>query len=304
MELEGLKKTWLLIVFMLVLVSAACSNSGTSGTSSSEGEESTGTVDKSKEIKIGYIPWDEDVAVTYLWKYLLEEKGYKVNATLADVAPVFTGVAQGSIDLFLDVWMPSTHSTYMEDYGKDLEVLGTWYDEADNGLAVPDYMDIQSIEEVKDLAGDLDSKIVGIEPGAGLMRLSREAMPEYGLEDWTLVESSTPAMLAELEKAVADQKPIVVTLWRPHWAFEAYNLRYLEDPQNMMNPNGIEELQSISRKGFADDYPEVAEWISNFKISLSDLATLESAIKDASDEMDGVEKWVSEHQDVADGWVE
>ena len=27
--------------------------------------------------KIGYFPWDEDIATTYLWKNVLEKRGYK-----------------------------------------------------------------------------------------------------------------------------------------------------------------------------------------------------------------------------------
>ena len=73
-------------------------------------------------------------------------------------------------------------------------------------------------------------------------------MPSYGLTDWNLVESSTAAMLSELDKAIANKEPIVVTLWRPHWAFEKYNLRYLKDPKNTMNPTGPEKIQSISKK--------------------------------------------------------
>jgi glycine betaine/proline transport system substrate-binding protein len=284
------------IIFMMLVVTACGNNSATRSEKTTQEQEP-------KEITIGYIPWDEDVAVTFLWKALLEEKGYTVNAMQADVAPVFSGVSQGNIDLFLDVWMPSTHFTYMDEYGENLEVLGTWYDQADNGLAVPDYMDAQSIEDLKSHKDELEGKIIGIEPGAGLMRLSREAIPGYGLDDWTLVESSTPAMLAELDKAISNKEPIVVTLWRPHWAFEEYNLRYLDDPKKLMNPNGVEELQAVGRKGFSTDYPEIAKWLGNFKISSEQLAKLESEINKAKDETEGVEKWLSENRTIADSWL-
>lgn len=289
------------IVFILLAVMlslTACGNSA-SNASDQENKESS-----NKEIKIGYIPWDEDIAVSYLWKALLEEKGYKVTLQQADVAPVFSGVAKGDIDLFLDAWMPSTHSTYMDQYGDDIAVLGTWYDQADSGLAVPDYMDIQSIEDLNDHKDELGGNIVGIEPGAGLMRLTREnAIPDYGLDSWKLVESSTPAMLAELDKAVSNQKPIVVTLWRPHWAFEEYNLRYLEDPKNSMNPSGAEKLQAIGPKDFADKFPEVAKWMKSFKMDLKQLAGLESEINNSKDEAEGVEAWLSKNESVKDIWL-
>lgn len=290
--------SFLVILFAIILSLTACGSSA----SNSSGAENTEA--GSKEITIGYIPWDEDIAVSYLWKSLLEEKGYKVTLQQADVAPVFSGVAKGDIDLFLDAWMPSTHSTFMDQYGDDIAVLGTWYDQADSGLAVPDYMDVQSLEDLNNYKEELGGKIVGIEPGAGLMRLTREnAIPDYGLDSWTLVESSTPAMLAELEKAVSSQKPIVVTLWRPHWAFEEYNLRYLEDPENSMNPQGAEKLQAIGPKDFADKFPEVAKWMESFKMDLKQLAELESSINNSKDETEGVEAWLSKNESVKDAWL-
>ena len=45
--------------------------------------------------------------------------------------------------------MPTTHSSYMKRFGKQVAVLGTWYDQADSGLAVPGYVDAQSIGDLK-----------------------------------------------------------------------------------------------------------------------------------------------------------
>lgn len=259
------------------------------------------------EIEIGYIPWDEDVAATFLWKQLLEEKGYRVTATQVEVAPLFAAVANGSIDLFLDVWMPSTHGQYMERFGNQVEVLGTWYDRADLGLAVPEYVDVRSIAELKDHADRFGRRIVGIEAGAGLMRVTREnAMPGYGLADWELVQSSTPTMLAELERAINNQEWIVVTLWRPHWAFAQFDIRYLEDPEGLMNPEGAEKIQVIARQGFREDFPEVAEWFSRFRMTEEQLAELEATIRDhgADRPEEGVRAWLEENRDVVEAWLQ
>ncbi|MEW9673142.1 glycine betaine ABC transporter substrate-binding protein [Ammoniphilus sp. 3BR4] len=300
-------KRWFGIMSLIsvLFILAACS--GNSSTVNNAEQETQAPANEAEtegnELTIGYIPWDEDIAVTFLWKALLEEKGYKVNTVLADVAPVFSGVAQGSIDLFMDTWMPATHGTYMEKYGEQVEVLGTWYDQADNGLAVPDYVDAKSIEDLAKSGKEFKGQIIGIEPGAGLMRITKEAVPGYGLQDWKLVESSTPAMLSELDKAIANKEPIVVTLWRPHWAFSEYPLRYLEDPKQLMNPSGAEQLQVIASKGFSNDFPEVAKWIGQFKISADQLAKLESSIQKASNEQEGVQKWLEQNKDIANQWL-
>ncbi|MED3956042.1 glycine betaine ABC transporter substrate-binding protein [Priestia aryabhattai] len=287
------KISFIMLTIVVMLLVSACGNRNTA----------SGTTTK-KEITIGYIPWDEAVAVTFLWKELLEEKGYKVKAVQSDVAPLFSGVAQGNIDLFLDVWMPTTHSSYMKRFGKQVDVLGTWYDQADSGLAVPDYVDAQSIGDLKNKKGEFNGKIISIEPGSGINGLTKDhAMPSYGLTDWNLVESSTAAMLSELDKAIANKEPIVVTLWRPHWAFEKYNLRYLKDSKNTMNPTGPEKIQSISKKAFKEDYPEAAKWLKDFSISADQLASLESEINSAKDETKGVKNWISKNKKVTESWV-
>lgn len=298
----------LTVLLAMGLLLAACDGSG-ARPGSDDGQGETGRPNGEPApsaggtINIGYIAWDEDIAVSFLWKALLEERGYEVEVTPVDVAPAFAGVADGSLDLFMDVWLPSTHSDYMADFGGDVEVIGTWFDQADLGWAVPDYVEARSMEDLAGMADVFGKRIIGIEPGAGLMRISREnAMPGYGLEDWELVESSTQAMLAELDRAITAQEPIVVTLWRPHWAFGAYPIRYLEDPQGLMNPEGAEHIEIIARKGFSQDFPEVASWLGNFSLSQEALADLEVVVLNAPDELQGAQEWLEENRDIVDAW--
>jgi glycine betaine/proline transport system substrate-binding protein len=286
-----------LILAMTGVLATGCSGDGT--TDGSAGEAGT--------IRIGWIPWDEDVAVTYLWKQILEEEGYAVELTQLDVAPVFEGVASGDLDLFLDAWLPSTHSDYWAEYGDRMEDLATWYD---NGLltwAVPSYVDADSLEDLASMADEFDGRIVGIEPGSGLMRVSREAVvPGYGLDGYELIEGSTPAMLAELERAIEDGDPVVVTLWRPHWAYSVYDIKDLEDPQGLLGE--AEEIHALARQGFADAHPEVAEWMGAFSMNDEQLASLEDLVLNeygAGREEEAVAEWLSDsaNRALVDGWL-
>lgn len=130
-------------------------------------------------------------------------------------------------------------------------------------------------------------------------------MPGYGLEDdFTLVESSTTAMLAELQKAIKDQREIVVTLWRPFWANAEFEVKDLEDPEGALG--ATEALHAIATKGFADEHPEVAEMFGNFTLDDATYGSLEKAVVDAYDENQeaGVEAaiktWLDENPDFVD----
>lgn len=292
----------LALLLTLGLFATACGGGDDEGQDPS-GEQTTGAAEKGT-VTIGWIPWDEDIAATFLWKEILEREGYTVEEVQLDVAPVYSGVADGSLDLFLDAWFPITHADYKERFGDDFVDLGIWNAPAKLTIAVPEYVDVDSLEELSDNAEQFGSRIVGIEPGAGLTRVTREAvMPAYGLEEWELVESSTPAMLAELERAIQAEEPIVVTLWRPHWAYAGFPIKDLEDPEGALGD--AEEIHALSRTGFAEDFPEVAEWIGNFELSAEQLAELSQAVVDAGtgNEQQAAAEWLDANTDVVNGWL-
>ncbi|BAS26971.1 glycine betaine ABC transporter substrate-binding protein [Limnochorda pilosa] len=258
------------------------------------------------ELTIGWIPWDEDIAATYLWKTLLEEQGYSVNLVQLDVAPLFAGLAAGNVDVFLDSWLPVTHGTYWERFGEEIDDLGVWYDQAVLGLAVPSYVPVDSLDDLAANAARFGRRIVGIDAGAGLMRITRnDIMPAYGLADWQLLEGSTPAMLAELDRAISRKEWTVVTLWSPHWAFAAHDIKYLKDPKGIWPP--AEEIHVLARKGFAGEFPDVARWLGAFKMGDMPLGTLEALIKEQSDAPEAaVRAWLEgpEHRALVDGWIQ
>ena len=70
-----------------------------------------------KKITIGYIPWDEAIAASYLWKNILEDQGYEVELKNVEVGRDLPGAGGGDVDLFLDSWLPQTHASYWARYG-------------------------------------------------------------------------------------------------------------------------------------------------------------------------------------------
>ena len=129
-------------------------------------------------------------------------------------------------------------------------------------------------------------------------------------EPWTLIESSTPAMLQELGSAIAEEEPIVVTLWHPHWAYDEWDLKDLDDPEGALGE--AEEIHSIARPGFDDDHPEVTEWIGNFELTADEIAELSTMVigvesddldSEYGTEIEAAEAWMEENSDVVEGWV-
>lgn len=277
-------------VTALALVAAGCSDSG-----------SGSDADDDKTVKFGVIPgWTDQSATTAVLQKVLEDNGYTVEITeLNDNAPMYTALSQGDIDILSSGWIELTHKSYMEQYGENLEDLGVYFEGATSFLAVPDYMDdINSIEDLPSHADEFDGTVTGIEPGAGLTKMTQESVfPEYGLdEDFELQLSSTPAMLAELGKATDSQEPIVVTMWKPFWANLTYPIKPLEDPAGAYGEP--ENLHVLGREGFSDDQPEVSEMLANFTLTEEEFGTLENMVVNEfgqGEEPEAAQAWLEEN---------
>jgi glycine betaine/proline transport system substrate-binding protein len=103
------------------------------------------------------------------------------------------------------------------------------------GIAVPKYVPIDSIDQLNDNADKFGGKIIGIEPGSGLMRDTGNAVKDYGLK-LQLVEGSTAAMTAALKSAIDRKEWIAVTIWEPSWMMQKYDVKFLKDPKGVFPP--------------------------------------------------------------------
>ncbi|PRY57655.1 glycine betaine ABC transporter substrate-binding protein [Glycomyces artemisiae] len=276
---------------------AACSVEEEPGDAAAEGVD-FGLPEGEGEIVIGYINWDEAVVATELWRQALESAGYTVTTQeFTEVGPLFEGLSSGDLDVFLDGWLPITHQTYMDTYGDQLEQLGTWNENAALTVAVPTYVDVDSLEDLNANADLFGGRIVGIEASAGLTEaVQNSAIPTYGITDLTLETSSTTAMLTELDSAIAAEEPIVVTLWQPHWAYAKYDLKNLADPQTTLGE--AETINVLARTGFSEEFADVAGALETFAMSDEQLADLENLVfaENGGDVQAGVTAWLQDNE--------
>ncbi|MBD3920409.1 glycine/betaine ABC transporter [Paenibacillus sp. PR3] len=144
-------------------------------------------------------------------------------------------------------------------------------------------------------------KIVGIDPGAGLMKQTEKAMTDYGLSDWKLVEGSSAAMAAALDKAYKNEEPIIVTGWTPHWMFAKYDLKYLEDPKGSYGQD--EEIHTVVRNGLKEDAPSAYAMLDRFEWTPDEMAVVMNAVVDGTKPEEAAAQWVEANADKVDAWV-
>ena len=144
-------------------------------------------------------------------------------------------------------------------------------------------------------------EIIGIEPGAGLMKLTKAAIEDYDLENWNLVEGSSAAMVAELKKAIDKKEPIIVTGWSPHWMFSTYDLKYLEDPNKSFG--GAENINTIARQGLEQDAPGAYKILDQFFWETGDMEDVMVEVAGGMSPSEAAEKWISANPDKVSEWT-
>ncbi|MCK9277533.1 MAG: glycine betaine ABC transporter substrate-binding protein [Methanoculleus sp.] len=273
---------------MICLLSAGCT--GTQG-----------ATEPAKKISIGYVTWDCAIASTNVMKQVFEEAGYAVTLVAVDAGPLFQALARGDVDFTTTGWLPHTHEHYWEQYGDRIDYVNENIPGAARiGLVVPTYVTIDSIEELNGVSGRFGGRIVGIEPGAGIMTRTEQAVADYGL-DYNLVASSSAGMTAELSSSINKEEWVVVTGWSPHWKFGRYDLKFLEDPKGAYG--GAEDIVTLTRSDLKTDDPEAYGILTRFEWTGEDIASVMTDIAGGMPEEEAAKAWIDANPETVKVWL-
>jgi glycine betaine/proline transport system substrate-binding protein len=251
------------------------------------------------------IGWDENVAVSNLTKALLEDElGYeRVDiSTSENLDKTYRRVASGEVDAFQDVWLPN-QGALLDQVAEEVEHLDPWFlGKTKQGMAVPAYMDVRSIDE---LNGTDAQFIFGIEPSSVMMRwVGEEVIPSYGLEQ-KLVTAPTAGMLDEVDRLYAFREEFIFLAWSPHWMNQRFDIRYLEDPKDAMGPtNDPAECSTIVRRGLREKDPVAYAFMDALELTEEQINGLEYAINKEDDPLAGARRWASDNREVVRPWIE
>jgi len=298
--MNGKLKTITLVISIMLAFTlfAGCTGSE----SGPEGGQAAPTqaAESKGEVSIGYVLWDSEIASTNVLKQVFEKAGYEVELVAVDAGPLYQALADGQVDCSVSAWLPGTHKNYWDTYGDDIDLVGKSMEGTRIGLVVPKYVTIDSIEELNGVSDKFDGKITGIEPGAGIMQATEQAIEDYGL-DYKLVSSSSAGMAAELAKAYKDEEWIVVTGWTPHWKFARYDLKYLEDPKGIYG--GEEYIATLARQGLEEEKPGAYAILEKFAWTADDMSSVMLEIEGGETEDDAAAAWIEANSDTVNSWI-
>ncbi len=263
-----------------------------------------GQAQAAEKVRISYVEWSCATTSTYTAKAALELMGYEVEVLPVAGAAMWQAVATGDVDGMVTAWLPVTHKSYLEKVQHDVEVVNEISSGARLGWAVPAYVTIDSMAELKNYGDEFDEEVIGIDPGAGLMGLSEKAMKEYGLEQagWELMEGSGATMTASLSNAIKRHEWVVVTAWSPHWMFGRWDLKYLKDPKGVLGEE--EAIYSVVRDDLKQDRPNLYQFFENFAWeSPEQFQTVMAWNQEGGTPLENAQKFIQQNPDMFKKWT-
>jgi glycine betaine/proline transport system substrate-binding protein len=280
-----------LSVLLLLLVGCGAGE----GASAGEADE---------KVVIGYVDWEESAAMAQLTKVILEDElGYEnVELRRSEPDEVYRLISRDEVDAFQGAWLPN-HFAYINEVDTDVSVLRSWLDGVTRqGIAVPDYTDIRSVEELERAGIE---RIIGPRPGSAAVvsDVPLAVLARFGVAA-DLTYPSADAMLEEVDRLYEERKPFAFVAWTPHWMSAEYDFEYLEDPEErirgFIKPM---DIHTVVREELPEEDPVAHDLLEAMELGEYQMVDLQEEIRDAKSPEAGAKNWTRSNEDRIDVWV-
>lgn len=250
-------------------------------------------------IKVGSLAWEDQMAISLPTAKFLEKQGFKIQfIKFSEWGIAFGALQKGDVDILLSS-VDYLTSDYWNKYKNRLEKVSIASYGIRQGLVVPSYMNIDSIDQLNSVSDSVGAKIIGIEPGSGLMRETGDAIKKYDLK-YQVVEGSTSAMVAALQSSLERKEPIVATLWEPSWMIQKFDVKFLKDPKAAYAPS--QAYYWIANKGFSEKNSRARESLATVYVPLSDITQITVDMNSGKTVEQAVDIWWDKNQALVNKW--
>jgi glycine betaine/proline transport system substrate-binding protein len=272
-----------------------------------------GDPESCKTVKFSDVGWTDITATTSIAMEILKGLGYTPKSTVLAVPVTYASMKNKDIDVFLGNWQPSMDSD-RKPYIDDKSVVETGANLPEGAkytLAVPQYTFDKGLKDFKDIEKFKDSlkgKIFGIEAGNDGNRLILDIIKagQFGLKDWTLVESSEQGMLAEVQRATSHKEDVVFLGWAPHPMNVNYKIQYLSGGDDSFGPNfGGAIVYTNERAGWAAECPNAAKFIANLKFTVDvENVVMDKILTDGKEGPKAANEWLKANVGAIGPWLD
>lgn len=271
-------------------------------------------------------------------QFILEHGyGCETEAVPGETIPLINGVAQGDIDVIMEIWTANPAQPWVEalEAGRVVPV-GSNFPDATEGWFVPRYVvegdgavaaglrAVTDLPDFKEVFADPE------EPGFGRFyncpagqvceEINTNKLTAYGLnDDFTNFRASNQALLAVVEAAVLQQQPILFYYYGPSWLLGKYDFYQLEEPpfdaviwaDLTTNPNPtqataypVSDVIIGANADFATEAPGVIVFLEAYETTNAEVSASLAFMRDNNATPEDAALWfLRENSDVWGAWV-
>lgn len=240
------RKGVLILIFFFVLIIGGCS--------SKESNTLTAGVKDKPTLVFADAGWDSIRFHNDVAKFIIEEGfAYKTDVLTGSTPITFTGLRQGDIDIYMEMWTDNIIEEYTEALkNNEIQEVSVNFDDDMQGLYVPTYVikgdaqrgikplapDLKTVQDLakywqvfKDPEDKNKGRIYGAIPGWSVDKIMTDKIANYGLEkQFNLFHpGSETALSTSIVKAYEEGKPWVGYYWEPTWIIGKYDMTLLQE---------------------------------------------------------------------------
>ncbi|MBT4739071.1 MAG: ABC transporter substrate-binding protein [Rhodospirillaceae bacterium] len=260
---------------------------------------SASACDVDRPVVFAGLDWQSNAFHTAVAQFILEAgHDCKTDVLPGTTIPLLQGVAQGDIDIVMEVWKDNVTEVWNRGLRrKQVVEVGTNFPDAVQGWYVPRYMVVgedaiaPGLISVADLPAHKTLFTDPEEPDKGRFYnciagwncevINSAKLKAYGLDaDFTNFRPGTGAALAAaIASSYIRKKPIVTYYWGPTWVLGKYDMVMLEEPpfdadvfaDLVSNPNPVAataypvvEVAIGANRNFSEEAPSIISFLTRY----------------------------------------
>ena len=281
-----MKKIYFILVFLIILITMSCQPQ-----------------QRPIRLRIGHTNFAYDQAVAFVLKGILDQQpNLVVELYTAPDSLLFRFLADDELDIVISGWLPNTHGRFIEKHAQDIRRLGVLNDSLGIFIAVPDYLPIDYIYELPEVATELMNTIFVPDSRNAVFGLTQGLLKDYKLTGFELVELPWDNIIGMIEEHQENQWGFAFITPRPHYSFARHNLRALIATERTFG--NFEKAHMIINNMLPERLPQIANFLSRVSFSLNDIEYIMDMNQViASDPYENAMIWISENTFRINRWL-
>jgi len=284
-------------------------------------------------IRIVINNWTSQNVLAEVTGKLLQKMGYNVEYKPSDTQLQFTAMANGDMDLQVEVWEGSMKTAF-----EDAVATGSLVDAGTHEAVtreewwVPDYVkevcpdlpDWKALDACADKFATVETDPRGrfVGPPADWGKHYSERIQALGMNFEEVPVGQAATLWAELDAAVARKEPIVLFNWTPNFIeakypgffieFPEFAAECLTDPAWGSNPDAVYDcgaprngyLKKAAWKGMAEKWPAAFQFLQNMNFTNAQIAQAAMMVDvEGMTPTQAADAWIEQNQAVWEAWM-